>query len=291
MKTGLLSRRRFLSVCAVAGTYAALPWAAALASAPLHRWNGILLGAEVSLTLAHHDKQVADALFKQCVAEIKRLENIFTLYDSYSELSRLNANGVLRDPSPEMVDILEKSRAYHALTNGAFDVTIKALEDGKSLDLVGMDNVQLHAREICLEKPGMAITLNGIAQGYITDRITELLKTEGLNNVLVELGEKRALGMHPDGRSWFLAVEGLDKPVSLVDKALATSASHSPNTGKPHIFMPANGEPAQKHNFVSVIADTATMADALSTGFMSFRADEINALKRHMPELFNVYIG
>ena len=103
-----LTRRRFLSVCAVAGTLSALPLSNILASVPLNRWNGILLGANVSITLAHPDKKEADRLFGLCVTEIKRLENIFTLYDSYSELSRLNANGLLQNPSAAMIDVLEQ---------------------------------------------------------------------------------------------------------------------------------------------------------------------------------------
>ena len=76
-----ITRRRFLSVCAVAGACSAIPFSTVLASVPLHYWRGILLGAEVSLTLAHPSKQKANKIFQHCVTEIKRLENIFTLYD------------------------------------------------------------------------------------------------------------------------------------------------------------------------------------------------------------------
>ena len=53
---------------------------------------------------------------------------------------------------------------------------------------------------IGFRRPGMAVTLNGVAQGYITDRVADLLRVRGFDNVLVELGEIRALGRHPDGR-------------------------------------------------------------------------------------------
>ena len=286
-----ITRRRFLSVCAVAGAFSAMPFANALASAPLHHWRGILLGAEVSLTLAHPNKQKANNIFQHCVTEIKRLENIFTLYDSHSELSQLNAHGLLQNPSLEMVDILQKSRLYHDMTSGAFDVTVKPLEDKKSFNLVGIDNIDITPKEIRLNKKGMGITLNGIAQGYITDHITQVLKAEGLNNVLVELGEKRAIGHHPSGRPWFLALQDEKDPVPLVDKALATSASYSSNTGSTHIYNPLNGQYAQQHKSISVLANNATMADALSTGFMCLEKEKITNIQKRYSDIDKVYLS
>lgn len=285
-----ITRRRFLTVCAMAGALSAMPVTTAFTQVPLHHWNGILLGAQVSLTLAHPSKADADKIFDLCVREIKRLENIFTLYDSHSALSQLNANGVLQNPAPEMIDILRQARTYNTMTNGAFDVTVKPLEDGGALDLVGMDKLHIERSAIRFEKPGMAVTLNGIAQGYITDRITELLKSEGLSNVLVELGEKRAIGGHPSGRPWLLSLNNHDA-VPLRDKALATSAAHSPNTGQNHIYVPASGEYADKQNAISVLADNAAMADALSTGFMSLEQRKIQTIEKRYSGLFKSYVN
>ena len=175
------------------------------------------------------------------------------------------------------------------MTGGTFDVTIHSLENGKSLDLVGMDKLHIDEQEIYFEKPGMSVTLNGIAQGYITDRVTELLKTEGLSNVLVELGEKRAIGGHPSGRPWFLALNNTQAPVPLTDKALATSVAYSPNTQEPHIYMPLTGHYAQKHKMVSVLANTATMADSLSTGFMALSQRRIQSIQKTCSEEINVF--
>ena len=240
--------------------------------------------------LAHPDKKQADRIFETCVTEIKRLENIFTLYDMHSELSQLNKDGVLHNPSRDMVTILEQARLYHGMTDGAFDVTVKPLEHGMSLDVVGMDKLHINPKEIHFEKRGMSVTLNGVAQGYITDRITELLEAEGLGNVLVELGEKRAIGGHPSGRPWVLGVQGLQEPVTLSGQALATSARQNGDTGHPHIFIPANGQHVSKHSFVSVVADNATTADALSTGFMSLERSQIKALQKRYDSIIDVYV-
>jgi thiamine biosynthesis lipoprotein len=285
-------RRRFLSVCAAAGAFTAMPWSHVLAAAPLHHWHGILLGAQVELTIAHPDAAQARRLFSLCVAEIKRLENIFTLYDSHSELSQLNMKGFLGAPSPDMIAILEQARLCHSITEGAFDVTVRPLEEGKPHALIGMNKLHVGTDAIRLEKPGMSVTLNGIGQGYITDRISALLEREGLVNALVELGEKRAIGMHPTGRPWLLALPDIDRPAPLPPGlALATSSARSPDTGQNHIYMPQNGRFAQVHNSVSVVADSAALADALSTGFMALPLEKIRVIEKQHPQIKAVYLS
>lgn len=271
------SRRQFLSICACAGILSTAPFNTLLASTPLHHWTGIVFGTEVRITLAHPDKHIAQNIFEKCFKEVKRLENIFTLYDSQSEISQLNAKGSLQTPSPELVDILKKSAFYHELTQGAFDITVKALEENKSLSLVGMDKLHFTEKDVFFSKKRMAITLNGIAQGYITDHATNILKEEGLQNVLVELGEKFAIGDHPEERPWYIAVEGRKDPIPLMNKALATSSNINPNTGKKHIYNPVTGMETNINQTVSVIANTATAADALATSFLSMNRKSIEA--------------
>ena len=283
MSSKPLTRRRFLSICAAAGAYAALP-VKALANLPLHRWEGILMGAQVSLSLAHPDHAEARRIIETSVMEVQRLENVFTLYDAQSELSRLNKNGTLHHPSPEMIDILNQAYMYHDMTNGHFDITVKPLEKGiQNIKRVGMPYIEINKNLIRFKKPGMGITLNGIAQGYITDHITEMLKTEGMSNVLVELGEKRTIGNHPSGRPWYLQLQDQNDPVALKNKALATSAANNPNDNSLHIFNPHSGAFSNTQQSVSVVSDTAAMADALSTGFVSMNEKEIrNIYQRHL---------
>ena len=121
----------------------------------------------------------------------------------------------------------------------------------------------------------MAVTLNGIAQGYITDRVVGLLRARGMTRVLVDLGEPRALGDHPDGRPWRVGIRrpGAGRPameVDLADLALATSSG----AGSPadfayrrfnHLLDPATGHCADPSRMVTVTAPDATTADALTT--------------------------
>ena len=122
----------------------------------------------------------------------------------------------------------------------------------------------------------MSLTLNGIAQGWITDLITLKLKNYGINNVLIDLGETFALGKHRENRPWHIALSGksgIVGKVDLINKAVATSGGHGTvfdNTGKyHHVFNPKTGLSANKHEALSIIADTAWVADALSTAGLS----------------------
>ena len=297
------NRRRFLGITAAAAAALASP--AAARDAELHVWNGTALGARASLRLCHPDRAQAEAAMGRCVAEIQRLEHIFSLYRPDSALSELNRSGQLSAPPFDLVRILAESRKVHRLTRGIFDVTVQPLwrlyaahfggdrpaADGPDPDLVaaalalvGQDEVTIGPDRIGFARTGMAVTLNGIAQGYITDRITEILRQEGFAHVLVDLGEARASGRRADGAPWRAALAdprsaGAWRELELRDCALATSAPGGfafDAAGRVHhLFDPRSGRSAAAHQSASVLAPDATAADALSTAFVQMPPDEI----------------
>ena len=101
-------RRRFLAVSAAA---AALP-GTARAAPPLVVWRGQALGAMASIRLAHPDRMAAERLIGDCVAEIARLEAIFSLYRADSAVCRLNTEGALDAPPLELVELLSRCAAF-----------------------------------------------------------------------------------------------------------------------------------------------------------------------------------
>ena len=140
----------------------------------------------------------------------------------------------------------------------------------------------------------MAITLNGIAQGYITDRIGDLLRTGGMTNVLVDIGELRALGHHPDGRPWRVGLkqgraELPSREIDLAEESLATSSgwgSPFEPTGRfNHLLDPLTGRCADAARTVTVIADEAATADALGTAFTMMSAAEIDGTVQRLPDV------
>ena len=67
------------------------------------------------------------SLLRETAAELRRLEAIFTLYRAESELSRLNRDGYLLAPSPEMLAALDLAGRVHVATGGRFDPTVQPL--------------------------------------------------------------------------------------------------------------------------------------------------------------------
>ena len=228
--------------------------------------------------------------------EIERFERIFSLYRPDSEISRLNAAGRLAKPSPELRALVEESQRLGVLSGGAFDISVQPLWRlyeahfwshtdiqpdiaARARDvaraLVDFRQIDSGAAAIAFARAGMAITLNSIAQGYITDAIADMLRNEGFESAVVDLGEFRTLGRHPDGRPWRLGIRngtasgGVDRMVELEDMALAVSGGYGttfePSGRFHHIFDPHTGASANSLVDVAVIGPSATAANGLST--------------------------
>jgi thiamine biosynthesis lipoprotein len=292
------TRRRAMRIVAAAAGVP-LMIAAVRASAPkgeLHSWQGEVLGAISELTLWHADAAFAQRTIRMVRQEIERYERIFSLYREDSEIARLNAVGRLARPSPELRALVEESQHIGALSAGAFDITVQPLwrlyeahfwsHSDVQADiaararevaraLVDFRRIDAGAASIGFTRGGMAITLNSLAQGYITDAIADMLRHEGFESAVVDLGEFRTLGRHPDGRPWRIGIRngkalgGLGRMVELTDMALAVSGGYGtpfePSGRFHHIFDPATGASANGLVDVAVIGPRATAANALST--------------------------
>lgn len=271
-----LTRRRFITISAVAAT---LPMAAR-AAVPGPVWTGQALGARTSIRLDHPD---AVAIASRVRAEIERLDTIFSLFREDSALVRLNREGVLDAPPFELLDCLATAGAVYGASGGAFDPTVQplwalwaeAVTDGAepapeaiAATARGWEGLTNDPAQITLA-PGMALTLNGVAQGYIADRVAALLADEGLTDIFIDTGEMRALGGQPTGGGWPVSLEA-GPMISLSDRALATSAPLGTTFDQAgrlgHILDPRTGAPVPpRWSSVSISADSAALADALST--------------------------
>ena len=313
-----LSRRRFIGITAAAAGLPLLPLPfrgvrAREPDAHLRIWRGVALGADAMLQIHHPDPRIADRLIESSIAEVHRLERLFSLYRDDSEISRLNRQGFLADPPPDFVQLLARSEHFSHLTAGAFDATVQPLwrlyaahfsqphadprgpaEHARrsALDLVGHAGVELDAGRIQLRRVGMQLTLNGIAQGYITDRVAELLLNSGIEHALIDMGEIRALGAHPSGAPWSVGLQDPTSPERIAEtlhvRNLAVSTSGGYGTpfdlaGRfNHIFDPANGLTSSRYLSVSVVAPRATDADALSTAFSVMPLERTDRIVRQL---------
>jgi FAD:protein FMN transferase len=302
MTPELLPRRRFLTIAAASAAFSCIATRAGLAEAavdvPLRRWHGTALGAKAEILLYHPNQIEADRLIRESLAEVVRLERVFSLYKGDSAISILNRDGELRDPPFDLVQLLAQSQHFGSLTMGAFDITVQPLwrlyddhfrsQDpnpsgpppeaiARARSFVDYRDILVESDRIAFKRPGMAITLNGIAQGYITDRVADLLVASGLEHVLIDLDELRAIGAHPDGEPWRVGIEDPKRPgrsvktVELADRAMGTSGGYGTQFDAAgrfnHIFDPETGLCADRYLSVTTIAPLAATADGLSTAF------------------------
>lgn len=297
MTGSLLNRRRFIAIAAAGGSASLLP-RLSFASPQTVTWRGIALGAEASIVLEHDDAAQARLAIAECLAEAARLEAIFSLYRADSALVQLNATGKLDGAPADLRLLLSEALLLAERSQGAFDPSIQPLwslyarhfgspdaspqgpnrrDIERALELVDWRSIAIDDGTIRLLKPGMAITLNGIAQGYITDKVGDLLRRRGFLHVLVNMGEQLALGPKWDGTQWRVGIaepSASDRTlceVPLSEGAIATSAGNGfrfDAAGQfTHILDPHTGGTASRWASVTVVADRATIADGLSTVF------------------------
>jgi FAD:protein FMN transferase len=295
-----VSRRRIVTILAGA---AGLPLLAVgdqrQSATRLYRWQGTALGSPSRILVCHTDRGVAERALARSVAEIERLEKVFSLYRRDSEIVRLNREGHLEAPSQDFLTLLSHSQRFAELSGGGFDVTVQPLWDvyaahffklsapslagpepqaiEAALALVDWQKVDVTSRRVVLARRGMAVTLNGIAQGYLTDRIADILRAEGCGRVLADMGrsEIRLLGLRPDGRPWRIGLADPRAPdriavaLELADRCISTSGGYGTKfeaSGRHHhLFDPATGRSAGHYIAVSVVAERTMTADALST--------------------------
>ena len=292
-----IGRRRALTVLAAFGAGALLPTGAVRARESAH-WSGIALGAPASLTIAGRTPAESERLIAAARAEIERLEDVFSLYRPESALARLNRDGALDAPPADLVVLLSRAATIHAATRGAFDPTVQPVwrllaETGGrpepsamsgALARIGWDGVSVTPGRVRFARPGMALTLNGVAQGYITDRVAALLRDEGLDSVLVAVGEIAANGPRAAGVPWQVGIaehgdQAAEESIALSDGAIATSAplgtSFDTAGTLGHILDPQRGIVASRWRRISVIHPSATIADGLSTGLALATPTEI----------------
>jgi thiamine biosynthesis lipoprotein len=254
-----MRRRRFIQVVAAAAM--ARP---AFARADTQRWRGRAMGADVALDL--HGATPAD--LEAALAEIRAAEAQFSIYDAGSELSRLNAGGGGAVSGP-MAEILALCDRMHRATGGLFDPTVQpvfaALARGEAppWDRVGWDRVTLRAEAVRLAQ-GQALTLNGIAQGFATDRVREVLAARGLSRALVSVGEHSAIG-GPFRLGLEDPAQGRIGTRTLRDGSLATSSPGALPLDAQHAHILHPRGAVARWSTVSVMARSAALADAAST--------------------------
>jgi len=302
------TRRRFcLSLALGAG--------AACAAIPFLRGRKIVscsksaaaLGTKVEITALHSSHAQAEAAVTAAFAELDLVEEVMSLYRPHSQLCQLNRDGILRQPHPYLVEVLTAAQDLAERSGGKFDVTVQPLwklhasaakqgrvpsraEIAAAVELVDWRRLKVSETVVRLQRPGMAITLNGIAQGYAADRAKAALQKHGVEHALINTGELTSLGQKSTGHPWRIGIQHPrvdDAYIALADldgRCLATSGDYATTFGDGrqhhHILDPDTGTSAAGFASVSIVAPSGMLADGLSTAAFVLGPDEGTKLVR-----------
>jgi FAD:protein FMN transferase len=313
MEVPAVSRRRLLALLGGGLAFAAIPRpllhaASAIAGLQTATCTGRALGSELTLTVLHRDRQIAAQAGQAALAELQRLDALLSVYRTDSQVSILNREGRLAHPHRDLLEILRQSADVSQASEGAFDITVQPLwtlfaearsagrlPDEPSIQTararVDYRRLRITDAAIDFAAPGMAITLNGIAQGFAADRATAILKSHGIEHALVNTGEVAPLGANPEGKPWTAGIQHPRQPDAYIalarlgNRCLATSGDYattfSDDRRHNHIFDPATGDSPLDLSSVSIAAPTATLADALSTAVFVLGPDRGMKLLQH----------
>jgi FAD:protein FMN transferase len=309
---GTVTRRDCLRVSMGLSVASVLPGASAKPLALQWRERAMVgLGTTLSLRAGHADGDRADAALNAAVAAIRHVEQHMSLFIANSALCRLNREGVLHHPHPDLVQIFKLAQQVSQKSQGAFDVTVqplwevwqKAKQAGHLPSLeqvqsavarVGWQHLQVTPQRIRFTQPQMAATLNGIAQGFASDLARAALEASGIQHALIDTGEWSALGTSPQQSPWTVGVADPRHPFTLIAKvamgggAMATSSDVHYRFGiddkHHHIFDPKTGYSPSQLASVTVVASNCALADALTK--VMFMASPARALE--LAELWKV---
>lgn len=259
---------------------------------------------------------------KQIDSVFKAIDKAINSYVQTSEISDFNNNGIVMKPSPTFVDLLQKAKHYHQLSNGYFEPTlypvIKAwrfdAENKVQMDSVKIDSllklvsfdklIVFNSAKVEAVKKGTMLDLNALGEGYAIDAISSILDRSNIKNYMIEIGgEMKCKGRNAKGELWKVGIEdpsisienrgtSFMKIIEIENQALSTSGSYrkfytdSLGNKFSHIINPKTGYPA-KHNLLSVslLSNSAITADALATACMAMGTEKSMQFIEEAPNL------
>lgn len=275
------------------------------------------MASPLTIIMYTEDSIKAKSVSDRCFAKVDSLISIFSDYISDSELNRLCAkagSGIPIKCSPALFEILQMSKEAYEKSNGAFDITVGPLsrlwrEAGRQnkfpdsasvkekLRLVGFSKIQLDPlmHTAILSPQGMQLDLGGIAQGYIAQRVIDFIKSQKIENALVDVsGDIVCIGKPPQTNGWTVGVnvprsesEVLSKQLMLTNAAVTTSGDtfrYFEYQGKrySHVIDPSSGYGITTQRNVTVIAKEGTKADWLTKACSLLSIPEAKKLAQKM---------
>ena len=229
---------------------------------------------------------------KALSAEILRLNGVLSAAKEDSALSALNR--FLTSEDKDLVFLLAEADRLNDRTGGALDVTLLPLsrlwgffgtayyvpseeELTETRKRTGADRYTVQDGRITL-KLDTELDFGALAKGYAADQCRAYLEQLEMPALLSLGGNIQTVGTKPDGSDWLIGIQDPERQEECVltlavkgTKAVVTSGDYQryfdyEGTRYCHILDPATGSPVQNTlRSVTVVADSGTLADGLST--------------------------
>lgn len=277
--------------------------------------EGFIFGTIYHITY-HSDTN----LKKEIEAELKKVDQSLSPFNKTSVISKVNRNeNPVIDPMFKEVFLLAENISNE--THGAFDITVaplvnewgfgfkKGVEPTRQVIdslkyIVGYQKVKLTPKNyVQKQDPRIMLDCSAIAKGYGCDVVARLLRKNGINDYMIEIGgeivtygnsEKRVpwrIGVNKPTDDSLNTSQELQTILNVTDIAMATSGNYRNfyyKNGKKyaHTIDPKTGYPVQ-HNILSatVLAKNCATADAYATSFMVLGLEGAQKILQQHPEL------
>jgi thiamine biosynthesis lipoprotein len=256
-----------------------------------------VMGTAFRVLIRGEEGPAARGAIEACFQIFDRVDRTMSEWREDSPVSEINRQaGIAPVRVPEeLFEILKASRRVSELSHGAFDVTWAALRglwrfDGSNrvpsreeiaarVGLVQWEDLVLdpEAKTVFLRRKGMALGLGGIAKGYALDQAAAELRRRGFPDFLLDAGGQVYAGGSKGGEPWRVGIrdprgtaEDYFASIAVTDASLSTSGDYEhyfmiEGTRYHHIIDPETGMPARLTRGATVLAPSATLADAYST--------------------------
>ncbi|MBN1140974.1 MAG: FAD:protein FMN transferase [Deltaproteobacteria bacterium] len=282
------------------------------------RESRILMDTVVEITVIGAQGGAARKAVEAAFREMERIEALTSFFREGSDPRRLAAvTGA--ELAPETAEIIALGLKVSAASGGAFDMTLGRLKEVWKIEgdpprvpepeeireaLVGSgaDALRLEGRRLTKKLARTSVDLGGIAKGYAIDGAIEVLRRAGIRHAVVNAGGDLRLLGDRNGQPWRIAVQHPRQRdrflgrLLIADLAVVTSGDYERFFEKDgvryhHLFDPRTGYPARASQSVTVLAETAMLADALATAAFVLGPQEGLALLERFPGVEGLIVG
>lgn len=283
-----------------------------------------LMGNIFTITVVSENPDFAEENIQIAIAEIQRIEALFTTYNANSQTYLINENAGIEPVKvdEEVFNLIQRSLHISKITQGAFDISYGSIDKSlwnfdktmtelpsaetalKMVHLINYKNIILNPENqtVFLKEKGMRIGFGGIGKGYAAEMAKKILVKNGVKSGIINAsGDLTAWGFQPTGKPWTIGIANPNVPenafsyLEISNKAIATSGNYEKfvtikGNKYSHTIDPKTGLPITGIKSVTVISNNAEFADAMATPIAVMGIENGLFLVNQIPDLYCIII-